>query len=300
MKIRIAALLAAAFFSIAAAPLSPEAAWKQGIADQNKDYAQTPHAMLKIQDAAYLGEGQTATLQGIKGKPESWRWHYDGKLPTNETNDKSAPLILFFKNGKLGGALNGKPLDPKQVAKSVAVDADVDIVGQPTQVGAGVPGWRIFVYNQKNPAAVNFKSVSYYPYDPAFRVTARFSPDAKLTPKIFRTSRGTDKQFFHAGDAHFTLKGKALTLAFYADDNKNIKDISAFYTDGLTGKGAYGAGRYVDADTFGKFPPANITINFNDAYNPNCARSAFFTCPLAGDALPLEMTAGEQDPHFTH
>ena len=48
---------------------TPEQDWKAAIADQNKDYAQTPHAMLKIQDAAYLGEGQTAALAGRKGIP---------------------------------------------------------------------------------------------------------------------------------------------------------------------------------------------------------------------------------------
>ena len=101
--------------------------------------------------------------------------------------------------------------------------------------------------------------MSYYAYDPSFIVTARFAPDARLPPRVFRTSRGTDKQFFHAGDATFTLKGKNITLPFYAGDKNPAKvdDLSAFFTDGLTGKGAYGAGRYVDVSGFGKFPPAH-------------------------------------------
>ena len=178
----------------------------------------------------------------------------------------------------------------------------MDVRGEPTQVGAGVNGWRIFVYNQKNPNALNFTGVAYYPFDPAFRVQARFIPDAKLTPKVFRTSRGTDKQFFHGGDAIFTLKGRQITLPFYADssDPNAIKDMSAFYTDALTGKGTYGAGRYVDIADFGKFPPVHVVIDFNQAYNPNCARSAFFTCPVAVDNIALAMTAGERDPHSIH
>jgi uncharacterized protein (DUF1684 family) len=292
MQMRIIALLAAVLLLGAAAPLAPLDAWKAAIADQNKDYAQVPHAMLKIQDAAYLGEGQSAALEGVPGQPQSWRWRYDGK--------SAGALRIALKSGKLNVTQNGKPLDPALAARSIRVDQDVDVAGQPTQVGAGVTGWRIFVYNQKNPAALNFTTVSYYPYDPLFRVTARFTPDAKLTPRVFRTSRGTDKEFYHAGDATFTLKGRAITLPFYADDARPIKDISAFYTDALTGKGTYGAGRYVDAEDFGKFPPARVTIDFNLAYNPNCARSAFYTCPLATDAIPLAMTAGEKDPHFVH
>lgn len=293
MRHRVIALFSAlcALAGLTAAA-SPQQAWQQGIADQNKDYAQIPHAMLKIEDAAYLGEGESAVLAGVQGRPGSWRWHDGGKT--------LGVLRVALKGGKLSVTLRGKALDPALAAKSIPVDTDVDVAGEPTQVGAGVQGWRLFVYNQKNPAAVNFKGVSYYPYDAAFRVTARFAPDAKLSPRVFRTSRGTDKQFFHAGDASFTIKGKTITLPFYTGDRTNITDMSAFYTDALTGKGAYGAGRYVDADPFGKFPPSRITIDFNQAYNPNCARSAFFTCPLANDAIPLEMAAGEKDPHLAH
>jgi uncharacterized protein (DUF1684 family) len=98
------------------------------------------------------------------------------------------------------------------------------------------------------------------------------------------------------------LKGKEVVLPFYAEsrDPNAIKDMSAFYTDALTGKGAYGAGRYVDVTDFGKFPPASVTIDFNQAYNPNCARSAHFTCPVAVDNIALAVTAGERDPHAAH
>src|SRR6202040_3456099 len=123
---------------------------------------------------------------------------------------------------------------------------------------AGVQGWRIFVFNQENPAAKTFKSVSYFPYGATFRVRAQFTPDPKRPPRVFRTSRGTDKQFYRVGEAHFLLAGKSITLPMYAGDNdpKKIKDFSAFFTDQLTGKGAYGSGRYVDATDFGAFPPS--------------------------------------------
>jgi hypothetical protein len=279
---------------LAAAPLSPEAQWQKDIADQNFAYAKRPHAMLKIQDSVYLGEGETAVLAGVKGQAASWKW-------TSKPGAKGL-LALSVTGGKLAVTKDGKPVDPKLVPESVPVDADVDVAGFPTQVGAGVNGYRIFVYNQKNSAALNFKGVSYFPYDPAFRVTARFVPDRKLPPRVFKTSRGTDKQFFHAGDAVFTLKGRRVTLPFYTDGHEAnaVKDMSAFFHDDLTNNGAYGAGRYVDIAAFGAFPPKTVTIDFNGAYNPNCARSAHYTCPLAVDTIPLAMTAGEKDPHLKH
>src|SRR5262249_31546950 len=53
---------------------TPEQVWKASLVQANVDWAKKPHAILKIQDAAYLGEGQSATLTGMKGKPFSYRW----------------------------------------------------------------------------------------------------------------------------------------------------------------------------------------------------------------------------------
>lgn len=286
----LAALAAMALLAAAPAPSKIEAEWRAGIADANKDWAKVPHAILKIQDAAYLGEGQSATLTGTKGKPESYRW-VPGKT--------AGILFASFTGGKLTGTMGGKTLNDAAMKASVPIDAGIDIQGFATQVSAGVMGVRVMLYNQTRADAVNFKGVIYFPYDPAYRIQAKFTPDPKLPPRVFRTSRGTDKQFFHAGDASFTLKGKTFTLPFYAGDNnpKNISDMSAFFVDDLTGKVTYGAGRYVDVDGFGPFPPKTVTIDFNDAYNPNCARSAFYTCPVATDAIAMAVEAGEKDPH---
>ena len=66
--------------------------------------------------------------------------------------------------------------------------------------------------------------------------------------------------------------------------------MTSFFVDDLTGKETYGAGRYVDISDFGAFPPKSVIIDFNGAYNPNCARSAFFTCPVATDVVALMLT----------
>jgi hypothetical protein len=296
-----AVCLAAAFLMGATAappakapPLTPEQQWKAEIADANDAWAKRPHAILKIQDSAYLHDGDQVVLQGQKGKPGSWRW-------TNKP-DAAGILTVTYRNKTLLVTKGGNPVDPRPILKSIPIDKDVDIAGQPTQVEANVMGWRLFIYNQKNPDALNFKGVSYFPYDAAYRVTARFTPDRKLPPHVFRTSRGTDKQFYHAGDATFVLEGKSVTLPFYAGSNdpKQIDELSAFFTDDLSGKVTYGAGRYVDIGGFGAYPPKTLQIDFNDAYNPNCARSRHFTCPIAIDTIPLAVKAGEKDPHTAH
>ena len=278
---------------LAATP-APQEAWKRGIAGQNEAYAKRPHAMLKIQDSVYLGEGEAAVLEGRKGVPSSWRW--------NDKPGATGPLRLTLKGGKLSIVHNGKAVDSAVLQKSIVIDQHVDIMGAPTQVGAGVEGWRIFVFNQLHPAAKAFKSVSYYPYDPAFRVTARFAPDLKLTARDFRTSMGTDKRFYQAGVATFHLKGKEIRLPLYTGerDAKKLADMSAFFTDNLSNRETYGAGRYLDVEPFGAFPPKTVTLDFNNAYNPNCALSPHFTCPLAVDEIALEVRAGEKAPPGKH
>lgn len=291
-------VMAAAMFSLAlganAPTPTPEQAWKAAIADANTDYAGKPHAILKIQDAAYLRERDVATLVGTKGKPETYHWV--------KGNVADGVLTASVRGGQPIVVKDGKTYSDDALDKGVRVDADIDVRGQQTQVDAGVIGARIWVYNQKNPAAKSFTGLIYFPYDPAYIVTAKFTPDPKRPARVFRTSRGTDKQFFHAGDATFTLKGKSFTLPFFSDSNVPAKmnSISAFFTDALTGKGAYGAGRYVDIEDFGPFPPKSFRIDFNYAYNPNCARSAYYTCPYAVDNLAMDIRAGERDPHMAH
>jgi Protein of unknown function (DUF1684) len=281
--------------TVGATAPSPEAAWKADIVAGNKHFSDEPHAILKIQDAAYLRDGDSSSLVGIKGKPESYHW-------IKGSSAKGAVLFAGVRKSHAFVVMDKHLYSEGDIAKGIPVDTDVDILGQPTQVSAGVIGARIWVYNQKNPAAKAFTGLIYYPYDKSYVVTANFTPDPKRPARVFRTSRGTDKQFYHAGDATFMLKGKSLTLPFFtdSDDPADMKTLSAFFMDNLTGKETYGAGRYVDVDGFGPFPPKKVTIDFNYAYNPNCARSAFYTCPVAIDNLALEIRVGEKDPHHAH
>jgi len=73
--------------------------------------------------------------------------------------------------------------------------------------------------------------------------------------------------------------------------------------DALAGAGTYGGGRYLldsvkGADLGGDFQAGWLVVDLNFAYNPSCAYSPLWTCPLApagntvGAALPVgELTA---------
>ncbi len=285
-----AAMLALAGSGAASAQTVKEA-WAQGIEEANFGWAKAPYAILKIQDAAYLGEGESATLTGKAGKPESYRW---------ASGQAKGVLTVRFEKGHARIVKDGQRLGENALFHGITIDKDVEIIAQPTQVAAGVMGIRVMVFNQQAKAAKTFTGVQYFNYDPAFRVSAVFKPDPKLPSRIFRTSRGTEKEFFHAGDALFTLGGKRVKLPLYTGARDGIDSLSAFFTDALSGLKTYGAGRYVETEGFGAFPPKTVTIDFNFAYNPNCVLSPFFTCPVATDHVDLAVTAGERDPHTKH
>ena len=107
MKLRIAVGLAFGLQLVAAAAQTPSQAWKAGIAEQNKYYSQVPHAMLKIQDAVYLSEGETAALEGRRDQPAGWRWTKKpatlGVLQISLRNKTFCPAIRQAGRWRLGG-----------------------------------------------------------------------------------------------------------------------------------------------------------------------------------------------------
>ncbi|MFT4568364.1 MAG: hypothetical protein ACI9FN_003333, partial [Saprospiraceae bacterium] len=84
----------------------------------------------------------------------------------------------------------------------------------------------------------------------------------------------------------FKLKGQSLQLNVY--QSQDLSDNPAFrkllflpFYDGSTGQSTYGGGRYINLT----IPEGDqITIDFNEAYNPYCAYRDGFSCPIT----PLE------------
>jgi uncharacterized protein (DUF1684 family) len=183
--------------------------------------------------------------------------------------------------------------------EAYSVTPTVDIRGAQTQLDRGEPGIRIAVFNQNHPAAANFKGFEYFAYDANAIVTARFEPEKveKFVAKDFRTSRDWLKRFYLAGHAVFEREGKTVRLPMYtySENPSEAKELSAFFMDALTGTETYGVGRYVDVEI--KSVPVNeVTIDFNYAYNPACAYSPHFNCPVAEARLPFAMRAGARAP----
>lgn len=266
-----------------AAP-SPEAAWKAWIAKGEAAYAARRLATLKIEDAVYLSAGQSAWLVCEAG----CRWRL-------EAPGTPVPIVTFSGSSALWGSADGSA-ELLGRAEPVALSPTRDVTAMIAQVAPGEEGLRLVVYNQDQPEAKAFKGFRFFPYAADLVVTARWEP-GDLRPVDFQTSRGWVKRFYLAGHAVFTREGAEVRLPLYSAvaEAEEAMQVSAFFTDATTGAESYGVGRYLDAEVQG-FPPEDVVLDFNYAYNPACARSAHFNCPVAETKLPFAVTAGEMVP----
>jgi uncharacterized protein (DUF1684 family) len=267
----------------------PVAEWEKWRAAENAAWATNEFAILKIDDAVYLNEGESARLDSRKQKMLQYKWTL-GKT-------RSAHFAITFKDGQ-ALVLNKGKYESFAVEKiqRVNLQPGIDVRFALTQVKPGVNGLRVMVYNQGHPLARDFKGLEHFPYDPNAVVEATFEASPGAEGVDFQTSRGWLKRINRVGYASFTLMGKPIKLGMFSDekDPAKVKQLSMFFLDELSGKETYGVGRYVDIDVDGL--PKTFTIDFNRAYNPNCARSPHYNCPFAVEKLPVALRAGEKIP----
>ncbi|MFL5732210.1 MAG: DUF1684 domain-containing protein [Chloroflexia bacterium] len=144
-----------------------------------------------------------------------------------------------------------------------------------------------------------FEHLNYYPVDPEFRVTATLVPD--VHPGTFRvqTTTGDYKEYTRIGRLEFMLGGQTLSLTAFvppADEPMHGNRIFVPFRDATSAKETYGAGRYLDLN---KREGNEYVLDFNRAYNPFCAYSPYYSCPLppGENNLPVEIRAGEMQFH---
>jgi uncharacterized protein len=144
-----------------------------------------------------------------------------------------------------------------------------------------------------------FDGCSYYPVDSNYRVVATLVPDTN--PGIFRvqTTTGDFKEYTRIGRLEFTLNGDKHSLTAFmppADEPMHGNRIFVPFRDKTSGKETYGAGRYLDLN---KKAGSEYVLDFNRAYNPFCAYSPYYSCPLppGENNLPVEVRAGEKMFH---
>ncbi|KAA9331430.1 DUF1684 domain-containing protein [Hymenobacter busanensis] len=153
------------------------------------------------------------------------------------------------------------------------------------------------------PAAAQptFQGLPFFAPDFAYYTEARLVRDSTAVPFAMKTSTARQPLYRKFGDLYFTLQGQKLHLVAY--ESLDLKQQAHYedylfvpFTDLTNGHESYGGGRYLDL----RVPKGNVLwLDFNRAYNPYCAYSSQYSCPVppAENRLPVAIRAGVKSDH---
>lgn len=135
-----------------------------------------------------------------------------------------------------------------------------------------------------------FDGLTYFDPDPAFRYHLRLQPTDPET-LLMQTSTDDEAEFIKVGWVDFEVEGQSAKLAVYQREGDDGYFLP--FRDATSGHETYGAGRYLEPADIGD---GKLLVDFNLAYNPYCAYSPSFSCPVPPreNWLNLPIRAGEK------
>ncbi len=144
------------------------------------------------------------------------------------------------------------------------------------------------------------KYISFYPVDKSYRVKASFRRIIDTKGFYMITSTSEQERYFKYGLLTFKLHGKTLRLYIYQSEELMQKEKYKDYLfvpfgDATSGFTSYGGGRYMDF-TLQDIKNNTLVIDFNKAYNPYCAYTSGYSCPIPPkeNLLTVAIHAGEK------
>jgi len=157
----------------------------------------------------------------------------------------------------------------------------------------------LIVFDPKSPHFSAYKGLKYYPVDLAYRYELALTPNPNPDTTIIMSTLGNARRAVRAGWFDLRVKGKPVRLEAHRllEPGVDESSVSIFFRDATTGRETYEVGRYLDPE---KLPDGRWLVDFNYAYNPACAVSPHYNCPIPSKAnnLKIAIRAGEKDSHY--
>ena len=143
--------------------------------------------------------------------------------------------------------------------------------------------------------------LDFFPPDESWRFLAKFERTPNAKPFIMMTYSGQKRDYVQFGILKFEVNGQPQTLNIYQNirliqDSTYRDHLFLPFKDLTNGAESYGGGRYLDFKQ-GDIVEDQIVLDFNMCYNPWCAFSDGFNCPIppSENHLDIEVPAGERN-----
>jgi hypothetical protein len=134
----------------------------------------------------------------------------------------------------------------------------------------------------------------WFPYDPAFRFVLTLESD--VADIAIRSTREHDRSAERAGWFTFAVDGVTCRLAAtrLREPGVSADALDVYFSDATSGRETYRM-RYVDV---AMSEDGRYVVDFNRAYNPACAYSPYYNCPIppSENRLSAAIVAGERMP----
>lgn len=157
----------------------------------------------------------------------------------------------------------------------------------------------IIVFDPKSPRYQLYHGMRFFPADLSYHIVTGLVPNPKPDTTIILSTRGNRRRAVRVGWFDFKVNGAPCRLEAerLLEPGVGESDLGVFFTDATTGKESYHVGRYLDPE---RRRDGLYVLDFNRCYNPACAYSDHYNCPIPPQAnhLTVAIRAGEMDAHY--
>lgn len=157
----------------------------------------------------------------------------------------------------------------------------------------------LIVFDPQSPRFAGYKGLEWFPVDLRYRYELALTANPAPDTVVITSTRGNARRAVRVGWFDFEVGGKAqrLEATRLLEPGVGEQDFGLFFKDATNGKETYGLGRYLEVQPL---PGGRYVLDFNMAYNPACAVSDHYNCPIPPKAnhLKVAIRAGEKDAHY--
>jgi hypothetical protein len=230
-----------------------------------------------------------------------------GRAPDNDVRiDADGIADHHLKVSVSGDRFHVQAVDP--AARFVLKEREIrDAIVDPSAIRIGRFTLRlshqrfpaIIVFDPDSPRYKEYKGLKYFPVDLSYRYELSLTPNPNPRTTVILSTLGHRRRAELVGWFDFLVGDtpRRLEATRLLEPGVGENDLMILFRDATSGRESYPLGRYLDPK---RLPNGRYLLDFNTAYNPACAYSDHYNCPIPPKAntLPAPIRAGEMDSHY--